>query len=243
MAVAVSLMALVGCATTGGKPKQAAEVKPQPSAAEQLADSLNATAQAKREKGDAYRDPAVRSMHGAPQASNRQLNQSAFPAASGPSSDGPEGIGALVTQPTAVNANRSSIYAAPPPIAVNPDGTLASSQPVPQGATPIFRSMYSTPPGAVQNSPAQQTDSEAPSGQSSQAVIPPPVIRGASAASAVPMKPTADATPSKIMPARGSNARKLDSQEALMVARMVASKGQEKPGNPMLVQPKGNSGP
>ncbi len=129
--IAFSFLMLSSCATTGEKPKEAAEVTPPPSAAEQLADSLNSKAEAKRLKGDvAYRDPLVRSVHGI----RRQIvteqadNQSVFPPApaiaQGAPTDTPAGIGGLVTQPTAVNASRSSIYAAPAPIAVNPDRTL-----------------------------------------------------------------------------------------------------------------------
>jgi hypothetical protein len=231
---------LSGCATTGDKPKQAAEITPPPSAAEQLADSLNSNAEAKRLKGDvAYRDPLVRSVHGVRrQIVAEQANeQSVFPPA--PATDISAGIGGLVTQPTAINANRSSIYAAPAPIAVNPDGTLAKTQPgtAQQGITPFMRSVYTLPPGAAQNvAPQQGNDGGMPVGQTSEAVLPPPVIRNATPTSTSPMKPTADATPSKIMPARGSSARRIDSKEALMLAHIAASKGQGTDTKPLIAQ-------
>jgi len=252
IAVAMSFLMLAGCATTGDKPKQAAEVAPQPSAAQQLADTLNSKAEAKRQKGEvAYRDPLVHSVHGAqPQMVAQQTaNQSIFPTAPAGTTpvatDAPAGIAGLVTQPTAVNANRSSIYSAPAPIAVNPDGTLANTQPgagQPQGPSPIMRSVYSMPPGAMQNTTPQPGNGGMPVDQTSQAVIPQPVIRNAASTSGSPMKPTADATPSKIMPARGSNARKIDSKEALMLAHIVASKGQGQDAKPLLTQAQSGSG-
>jgi hypothetical protein len=243
LAVGIFLLALAGCDTTGGKPQQAAAVEAPPRVADpntQLADTLNAKAETRRLKGDTYRDPLVRSARG---AHEQTLTQQAGGAAYFPpapqmtvasAADTQGGIAGLVTQPTAVNANRSSIYAAPAPIAVNPDGTLADTQP--QGITPIRRSVYSLPAGVVLDG-AQQAGGQATQAQSSAAVIPPPVIRNAGS----PMKPTADATPSKIMPARGSNARHIDSQEALMLARKAASGGQQPAGNPMLM-PQGQTG-
>jgi hypothetical protein len=253
IAVGMSFLMLAGCATTGDKPKQAAEVTPQPSAAEQLAGALNTKAEAKRQKGEvAYRDPLVHSVHGAqPQMVAEQTgNQSFFPPAPAGTTpvatDAPAGIAGLVTQPTAVNANRSSIYSTPAPIAVNPDGTLANTQPgagQPQGITPIMRSVYSMPPGAMQDvAPQQGNGGGMPVDQTSQAVIPQPVIRNAAYTSGSPMKPTADATPSKIMPARGSNARRIDSKEALMLAHIVASKGQGQDTKPLLTQTQSGSG-
>ncbi|MDL2410444.1 hypothetical protein PY650_33645 [Rhizobium calliandrae] len=250
IAVAMSFVMLAGCATTGDKPKQAAEVTLQPNAAEQLADALNTKAAAKRQKGEvAYHDPMVHSVHGAQaqMVAQQTGSQSYFPAAPAGAppvaTDAPAGIAGLVTQPTAVNANRSSIYSAPAPIAVNSDGTLANAQPAAgQGPSPIMRSVYSMPPSAMQNVAPQQGDGGMPVDQTSQAVIPPPVIRNAADASGSPMKPTADATPSKIMPARGSNARKIDSKEALMLAHIAASKGQGQDAKPLLTQAQSGAG-
>ncbi|CAN7270983.1 hypothetical protein LJR251_001210 [Rhizobium rhizogenes] len=246
IAIALSLLMLSGCATTGDKPKQAAEITPPSSGGEQLAESLNSQAEAKRLKGDiAYRDPLVRSVHGVQrQIVSEQANtQSIFPpapaTAQGVFTNTPAGIAGLVTQPTAVNASRSSIYAAPAPIAVNPDGTLAKTQPDAgqQGITPFMRSVYTLPPGAAQNvAPQQGNDGGMPVGRTSEAVLPPPVIRNAAPTSTSPMKPTADATPSKIMPARGSSTHTIDSKEALMLAHIAASKGQG-PGAKSLIAP------
>ncbi|MBB5572412.1 MULTISPECIES: hypothetical protein [Rhizobium] len=246
----MSFLMLAGCATAGDKQKQAAAAEPQPSAAEQLADALNTKADAKRQKGDlAYRDPMVHSVHGTRQqmVAEETNSQSFFPpapaGATPVATDAPAGIAGLVTQPTGVNANRSSIYSAPPPIAVNPDGTLANTQPgQSQGITPIMRSVYSMPPSATQNVTPQQGNGGMPVDQTSQAVIPPPVVRNAAYASGSPMKPTADATPSKILPARGSNARRIDSKEALMLAHIVASKGQGQDGKPLITQPQSGGG-
>ncbi|MEZ2219713.1 hypothetical protein [Rhizobium sp. RCC_161_2] len=244
IAVALSFLMLSGCATTGDKPKLAETPTP-PNAAEQLADSLNSNAEAKRLKGDvAYRDPLVRSVHGVRRqiVSEQANDQSAFPpapiTAQGVPTDIPAGIGGLVTQPTAVNASRSSIYAAPAPIAVNPDGTLAKTQQDAgqQGITPFMRSVYTLPPSAAQNVAPQQGDGGMPVGRTSEAVLPPPVIRNAAPPSTSPMKPTADATPSKIMPARGSSARRIDSKEALMLAHIAASKGQGTDTKPLIAQ-------
>ncbi|MDE1996390.1 MAG: hypothetical protein KGI75_28070 [Rhizobiaceae bacterium] len=254
LAVAMSLLLLAGCATTGSKPKLAAAVEPKPtttvSAAERLADALNTKAQMKREKGDAgYRDPMVRSVNGPhPQiVAQHTNNRSFFPpapvntTATATAADQPAAsIAGLVTQPTGVNANRSSIYSAPPPIAVNPDGTLAKTQP--QGITPIMRSVYSMPPGAQQDAAQQPGDGGMPVGQTSEAVIPPPVIRNSAYSQGSPMKPTADATPSKIMPARGSSAKKIDSKEALMLAHVVASNGQGQQTSPVMQQAVNASG-
>ncbi|MGV1833272.1 hypothetical protein ACQZ6C_00810 [Rhizobium rhizogenes] len=239
IAIALSFLMLSGCATTADKPKLAAETAPPPSAAEQLADSLNSSAEAKRLKGDAaYRDPLVRSVHDLRRqiVTEQANNQSGYPPA--PATDAPAGIAGLVTQPTAVNASRSSIYAAPAPIAVNPDGTLAKSQPdaAQQGITPFMHSVYTLPPGAAQNVAPPQNDGGMPVGRTSESVLPPPVIRNAAPPSTSPMKPTADATPSKIMPAPGSSAHTIDSKEALMLAHIAASKGQG-PGAKSLITP------
>ncbi|MBB4570604.1 hypothetical protein [Rhizobium leucaenae] len=248
----MSFVMLTGCATTGGKPKQAAEAEPQTSAAEQLADALNTKAEAKRQKGDVgYRDPLVHSVHGTRQqmVAEETSSQSFFPpapaGATPMATDAPAGIAGLVTQPTGVNANRSSIYSTPAPIAVNPDGTLANTQAgagQPQGPSPIMRSVYSMPPSATQNATPQQGNGGMPVDQTSQAVIPPPVIRNAAYTTGSPMKPTADATPSKILPARGSTARRIDSKEALMLAHIVASKGQGQDGKPLITQPQSGAG-
>ncbi len=80
----------------------------------------------------------------------------------------------------------------------------------------------------MQDATPQPGNGGMPVDQTSQAVLPPPVIRNAAYTSGSPMKPTADATPSKIMPARGSNARRIDSKEALMLAHIVASKAKGK---------------
>lgn len=232
---------LAGCSTMGDKPKQTAEVAPPPSADEQLAASLNSKAEAKRLKGDvAYRDPLVRSVHGVrtQMMVGQATDQSALVSGQSPSADAPAGIAGLVTQPTGVNASRSSIFSAPPPIAVNPDGTLANTQPGAgqQGIVPITRSVYSMPPSTMQNTAPQQNNDGMASGRTSADVLPPPVIRNAAPTSASPMKPTADATPSKIMPAPGSNARRIDSKEALMLAHIAASKGQGQSGKPLIGQ-------
>lgn len=234
-------MMLAGCATTGDKPKQTAEATPPPSADEQLADTLNSRAEAKRLRGDvAYRDPLVRSVHGvrSQMIVGQATDQSALVSGQGQSADTATGIAGLVTQPTGVNASRSSIYSAPPPIAVNPDGTLAKTQPgaEQQGIVPITRSVYSMPPNAMQNIAPQQDNGGMASGRTSESVLPPPVIRNAAPTSASPMKPTADATPSKIMPAPGSNAHRIDSKEALMLAHIAASKGQGQSGKPLIGQ-------
>ena len=241
IAVIVSFVMIAGCATTGTKPEETSEAAPQPTAAEQLAANLNSKAEARRQKGDvAYRDPRVHSVNGTRQQMVVEQNQALYPAAPTPApSDAPASIAGLVTQPTAVNANRSSIYSTPPPIAVNPDGTLAATQPGAgaQGITPMMRSVYSMPPSAVQTIAPQASNTGVPTDRTSEAILPPPVIRNAATSTSTnPMKPTADATPSKIMPLPGSNVRKLDSKEAAMLANFIASKNPGKDGK-LLVQP------
>ncbi|MBM7047666.1 hypothetical protein JTP94_21210 [Rhizobium lusitanum] len=242
IAVVMSFVMIAGCATTDTKPKETSEAAPQPpTTAEQLAATLNSKAEARRQKGDvAYRDPLVHSVSGTRQQVIAEQNQALYPAAPTPTpSDAPASIAGLVTQPTAVNANRSSIYSTPPPIAVNPDGTLATTQPGAggQGITPMMRSVYSMPPSAVQTIAPQAGNMGAPTDRTSEAILPPPVIRNAAASTSPnPMKPTADATPSKIMPLPGSNIRKLDSKEAAMLANFIASKNQGKDGK-LMVQP------
>lgn len=241
IAVIASFVMIAGCATTGTKPQETSEAAPQPTTAEQLAASLNDKAEARRQKGDvAYRDPRVRSINGTRQQMVAEQNLALYPSApTAAPSDAPASIAGLVTQPTAVNANRSSIFSAPPPIAVNPDGTLAKSQPdaAAQGITPMMRSVYSMPPSAMQAVAPQSAGDGSPAARTSEDFLPPPVIRNASAqTSSSPMKPTADATPSKIMPLPGSNVRKLDSKEAAMLANFIASKNQGKDGK-LLVEP------
>ncbi|MBO9098675.1 MULTISPECIES: hypothetical protein [unclassified Rhizobium] len=201
---------------------------------EQLAAELNAKAQAQGQKPGTYRDPQVRTGSGQ-QTVAQQSATGLFPNAPMPASQAPTepaNIGGLITQPTAVNANRSSIYAAPPPIAVNPDGTLA---PVSAYAAPALRNVYALPPGSAmqqtQPQPQQQQPMMAPpSGQSSNA-MPQSAPRMASASAT---RPTADATPSHVLPAPGSKGRHLDSQEALMMARNLASGGKSTPANSMM---------
>ena len=242
IAVIASFVMIAGCATTGTKPQVTSEAAPQLSEAEQLAANLNDKAEARRQKGDAaYRDPRVHSVNGTQHKLVAEQNQALYPGAPTTApSDAPASIAGLVTQPTAVNANRSSIFSAPPPIAVNPDGTLAKTQPdaAAQGITPGIRSVYSMPQSAIQAVAAQPGAEGSSAARTSEEALPPPVIRNASAqkTSASPMKPTADATPSKIMPLPGSNVRKLDSKEAAMLANFIASKNQGKDGK-LLVQP------
>lgn len=241
IAVVMSFVMIAGCATTGTKPKETSEAAPQQTTAEQLAASLNNKAEARRQKGDvAYRDPLVHSVSGTRQQVIAEQNQALYPAApTAAPSDASASIAGLVTQPTAVNANRSSIYSSPPPIAVNPDGTLATTQPGAggQGITPMMRSVYSMPPSAVQDVARQSGNPGLSPDRTSEAILPPPVIRNAAASTSTnPTKPTADATPSKIMPLPGSNVRKLDSKEAAMLANFIASKNQGKDGK-LLVQP------
>lgn len=242
IAVIASIVMIAGCATTSAKPTETSEAAPPPSPAEQLAANLNSKAEARRQKGDAgYRDPLVHSVNGTRQQIVAEQNQALYPAAAtaAPSDAPAASIAGLATQPTAVNANRSSIYSAPPPIAVNPDGTLAKTQPDAgaQGITPMMRSVYSMPPGAMQAVAPQSGNAGSTAARTSEDFLPPPVIRNAATpASSNPMKPTADATPSRIMPAPGSNVRKLDSKEAAMLADFIASKNPGKDGK-LLVQP------
>lgn len=241
IAIVASFVMIAGCATTGTKPQETSDAAPPQTAAEQLAASLNNKADARRQKGDvAYRDPLVHSVSGTQQQLIAEQNQALYPSApTAAPSDAPASIAGLATQPTAVNANRSSIFSAPPPIAVNPDGTLAKTQPDggAQGITPMMRSVYSMPPSAIQAVAPQTGAAVSPTARTSEDFLPPPVIRNASAqTSASPMKATGDATPSKIMPLPGSNVRKLDSKQAAMLADFIASKNQGKDGK-LLVQP------
>ncbi|MET0748175.1 MAG: hypothetical protein ABWY49_08280, partial [Rhizobium sp.] len=156
-------MLLSGCMTHAAKDKQVAEAaevsEPVPvvmrTPGEQLAAELNAKAQLQSQKQSQaqgqYRDPQVRTASGQQMVAQQQSATGLYPSQPQPqspaSATAPANIGGLVTQPTAVNANRSSIYAAPPPIAVNPDGTLApiAAYAAP-GAAPSLRSVYSLPP-------------------------------------------------------------------------------------------------
>ncbi|WP_195909583.1 hypothetical protein [Rhizobium tubonense] len=237
----VSLAILSGCVTTGAKTKEAGEITPEASASEQLASALNAKAVANAQKPGGYRDPLVRSVTGAQHAVSEQQGSTGFyPAAPPPPVDsaagGPTGIAGLVTQPTALNANRSSIYSTPAPIAVRPDGTLAGpaeAYAAPQGAAPAFRNVYSAPMLAPAAMP-QQVGIMPPSEQTSQNAAPPQPKQMASMSVPIRSRPTADATPSRILPAPG-NSHKLDSQEALMVARSLASKQSQ--GGSMTLPP------
>lgn len=242
------MFALSGCMTTGGKTKvaaAAAETKPAPTAAEQLAAALNAKAEANAHKQGGYRDPMVRTASGrqvpllASPGDTPMLMASSAPPLPGSAADSPAGIAGLVTQPTAVNANRTSIYSsAMMPVAQMPDqasgipsGQDATSALSSQGITPVMRSVYSAPASMVQPAPVQQPVQPQgidifPEEQSSQNVVPqgsqPPIHTAAAFT-----KPVSDATPSKIMPARGLKAHTIDSKEALMVAHMTASKAQQ----------------
>jgi hypothetical protein len=270
-AVACSVM-LSGCMTTSSKEaaknKDVAEAsEPAPEVimrtpAEQLAAEMNAKAKAQSLKSGAYRDPQVRTASGQQLVAQQQSATALYPAqpqAPASAAMAPANIGGLVTQPTTVNANRSSIYSAPPPIAVNPDGTLAPiSANVGPGATPALRSVYSTPAGGLveqqqaslmPQAPAQQAfvvpqnaipqtampqNSMVPqSGQSSQSGMPQYAPRPMQTSVS---RPTADARPSHILPSIGSKGKHLDSQEALMMARNLASGGQKAPVNTMMPQ-------
>jgi hypothetical protein len=244
-AIVVAVFALSGCLTSSGKAKlaAAAETKPALTASEQLAAALNAKAEASAHKPGGYRDPMVRTASGrqvplmAAPGDTSLMMASAPPSLPGSVASAPASIAGLVTQPTAVNANRTSIYSsATMPVAqmpdqangvpLGPDAANASSQ----GITPILRSVYSAPASMMQPTPAQQPQQQGidifPQDQSSQNVVPQgnqPKIRTAAAFT----KPVSDATPSKIMPAPGLRAHTIDSKEALMVAHMAASKAQQ----------------
>lgn len=262
LAASCCVLALSGCMTLGlGKGKQTAEADaaaaPEVAAAqtlpahpmtpaEQLAASLNARAEAQGQKPGGYRDPMVRTANGQQMIAQQSVTglypQQPMPPQmmpQGPASvaSAPSNIGSLVTQPTAVNANRSSIYAAPAQIMVNPDGTLAgpAAAYANQGAAPSMRSVYSAPAGMVdaqapQMQPQPQMQQQAvmqaqpvamPVKQQSSAATMP--IYENTQANAAPMRPTADATPSRRLPVPGSKQRTLSAQEALTVARNTAT--------------------
>lgn len=241
IAVVASFVMIAGCATTGSKPSETAEAAPaaQPTAAEQLAADMNSKADARRQKADAgYRDPMVHSVNGTRQQIVAQQNQALYPGpATAAPPEGQSGIAGLVTQPTAVNANRSSIFAAPAPIAVNPDGTLASSQPgaTAQGITPMMRSVYSASPTATQTDPTQSAPAAAPNGLTSADVLPVPVIRNAATPAASPQT-AAQTAPAAAANTANPNVRVLNSKQAAILAQFVASKNQPQNGK-LLVQP------
>ncbi|WP_412064886.1 hypothetical protein [Rhizobium sp. SYY.PMSO] len=232
---------IAGCATTAKQPEETSQAAPaaQPTAAEQLAADMNSKADARRRKTDgAYRDPLVHSVNGSRQQIVAQQNQALYPGPAAAPADGQTGIAGLVTQPTAVNANRSSIFAAPPPIAVNPDGTLARNQPDgSQAITPMMRSVYSAPPAAMQAMAPQATDAAAvPNGRTSADVLPPPVIRNAATPAANSSQPIAQAVPSGVTTSPNPNVRELNGRQAAILAQFVASKNQPQNGK-LLVQP------
>ena len=249
IAVFASFVMIAGCATTAKKPAETSEITPaaQPTAAEQLAADMNSKADARRRKADGttYRDPLVHSVNGTRQQVVAQQNQAFYqaPAAAAPA-DGQTGIAGLATQPTAVNANRSSIFSAPPPIAVNPDGTLAKDQPDGSPAiTPMMRSVYSTPSGAMQTTaPQAMNAASAPNGLTSADVLPPPVIRNATAPAANSPQPIAQVTSSGVMAAPNPNVRELNGKQAAALAQFIASKNQPQNGKLMVQPVQGASG-
>lgn len=246
IAILASFVMIAGCATTGTKPQETSDVAPaaQPTAAEQLAADMNNKADARRNKADgAYRDPMVHSVSGTRQQIVAQQNQALYagPAEAAPT-DGQNNIAGLVTQPTAINANRSSIYSAPPPIAVNPDGTLASTQPGAgaQGITPMMRSVYSASPAAMQANAPQATGT--PNGRTSADMLPPPVIRNATTPGANPAQPVAQMTSPAGMAKPNPNVRVLNSKQAAILAQFVTSKNQPQNGKLMVQPVQGASG-
>ncbi len=237
----MSMMLLSGCVTGAGKPKvAAAEAKPAPpSAAEQLAAALNARAETNARKPGGYRDPMVRTASGkmmqlaAAQEPGVAPQTFDSPSLPGSAASAPASIAGLATQPTAVNANRTSIYSSatspvPNMVPGQPDGSLAgpgAAYATPAGITPMLRSVYSASPSMAPAMMPQQVVPIFPADQSSQNTAPPAVPQTAHVALAG-ARPNSDATPSRIMPAPSSRAKTLDSKEALMVAHMVASGNQ-----------------
>ncbi|NTJ64269.1 hypothetical protein G6M50_34315 [Agrobacterium rhizogenes] len=242
IAVLASFVMIAGCATTAKKPTETSDVAPaaQLTTAEALAADMNNKADARRRKGDmVYRDPMVHSVNGTRQQVVAQQNQALYPApATAQTADGQTGIGGLVTQPTGVNANRSSIFSAPPPIAVNPDGTLAKNQPDgSQAITPMMRSVYSTPPTAMQAVAPQTIDTASvPNGRTSADMLPPPVIRHSASPAAASPQPIAQVTSSGVAATPNPNVRELNGRQAAALAQFIAAKNQPQNGK-LLVQP------
>jgi len=241
IAVLASFVMIAGCATTAQKPAETSEAAPaaQPTAAEQLAADMNNKADARRRKADlGYRDPLVHSVNGTRQQIVAQQNQALYPAPAETPGDGQTGIAGLVTQPTAVNANRSSIFSAPPPIAVNPDGTLAKTLPDSgQAITPMMRSVYSAPPATMQTAAPQAMDAAAvPNGRTSADMLPPPVIRNATSPAAATPQPIAQATASGVSATPNPNVHELNGRQAAALAQFIAAKNQPQNGK-LLVQP------
>jgi hypothetical protein len=242
IALLASFVMIAGCATTAKKPTETSLAAPpaQLTTAEALAADMNNKADARRRKADiAYRDPLVHSVSGTRQQIVAQQNQALYPApTAAPSADGQTGIGGLVTQPTGVNANRSSIFSAPPPIAVNPDGTLAKNQPDgSQAITPMMRSVYSTPPAAMQAAAPQTMDAASvPNGRTSADMLPPPVIRNSNSPAAAAPQPLAQVTTSGVSATPNPNVRELNGRQAAALAQFIAAKNQPQNGK-LLVQP------
>lgn len=240
IAVLASFVMIAGCATKGQKPTETSDIAPaaQPTAAEQLAADMNNKADARRRKADlAYRDPLVHSVNGTRQQIVAQQNQALYPAPAETPPEGQTGIAGLVTQPTGVNASRSSIFSAPPPIAVNPDGTLAKTQADgAQPITPMMRSVYSTPPSAMPTSPPPAMDAAASNARTSAEMLPPPVIRNATSPTAGSPQPIAQVTTSGAAAMPTPNVHELNGRQAAALAQFIASKNQPKNGK-LLVQP------
>lgn len=241
IAILASFVMIAGCATTAKKPTETSDIAPaaQPTAAEQLAADMNNKADARRRKADlGYRDPLVHSVNGTRQQIVAQQNQALYPAPAETPPDGQTGIAGLVTQPTGVNANRSSIFSAPPPIAVNPDGTLAKTQADSgQAITPMMRSVYSTPPAAMQAAAPQTMDAASvPNGRTSADMLPPPVIRHSTSPAAASPQPIAQVTASGVSATPNPNVRELNGRQAAALAQFIAAKNQPQNGK-LLVQP------
>ncbi|MFB2563680.1 hypothetical protein [Rhizobium sp. IMFF44] len=240
IAVLASFVMIAGCATTAKKPIETSQATPVVplTVAEQLAADMNSKADARRRKADvAYRDPMVHSVNGTRQQIVAQQNQALYPAPTAPTADGQTGIAGLVTQPTGVNASRSSIFSAPPPIAVNPDGTLAKTQTDGgQAITPMMRSVYSAPSTAMQTAAPQTMDAAVPNGRTSADMLPPPVIRNATSPASGSPQPIAQVTASGAAATPGPNVHELNGRQAAALAQFIASKNQPQNGK-LLVQP------
>jgi hypothetical protein len=245
----LAVFSLSGCMTGLGKTKVAETVAdPKPVAVpmtpgEQLAAALNAKAAASGHKQVGYRDPMVRTASGhqiplMASPGDKIMMAAANTGTPGIMSDAPTGIAGLVTQPTAVNANRTSIYSAgvsasaaqmPGQIDAVPQGAAMAS---PQGITPVMRSVYSVPASMMQEQqqpappPEPQGVNLFPAEQSSHNVTPQAFVQPAH--TALPgSKPVSDATPSRMMPSPYTKGHTIDSKEALMIARNTASKQQQ----------------